>query len=125
MISESQLTTSRNCGPHRKGGMSEESEQQESHSQSQQKVFDKIEKKTEAGCEHNLSRQPQSLMDKSDEEMEVSEDMTAGKNTNRLEGQMEGSVTNEGLNSDFLLESQNKFVNRLIQNLEMKNQMTS
>lgn len=93
-----------------------ESEQQESHSQ--RKV---LEKKTEADCEQNFSRQPQSLMDKSDEEMEVSEDMTAGKNTNRLEGQMDGSVTNEGLNSDFLMESQNKFVNRLIQNLEMKN----
>lgn len=67
------------------------------------------------------------MVDENDEEM--SEDMT-GKVTARHEGQnlqgsqLEGSI-NEGLTSDFLMESQNKFVNRLIQNLEMKNQMTS
>lgn len=32
---------------------------------------------------------------------------------------------NEAITNDFLMESQNKFVNSLIQNLEMKNQMTS
>ena len=37
---------------------------------------------------------------------------------------MDGSL-NEVITSDFLMESQNKFVNSLIQNLEMKNQMTS
>ena len=35
------------------------------------------------------------------------------------ESQLEGSLT-EGLHSDFIAESQNKFVNSLIQNLEIK-----
>lgn len=40
------------------------------------------------------------------------------------ESQLEGSLT-EGLHSDFIAESQNKFVNSLIQNLEIKTQLTS